>query len=96
MSQLKGKRALVTGGSGFIGSHLTRRLLKEGAGVRLNRVTAYKWLELASSQTADENIQGRASTVRRLMALEMTRAEVAEGQRLAVAWNPEPDTKPLS
>ena len=35
MSQLKGKRALVTGGSGFIGSHLTRRLLKEGADVAI-------------------------------------------------------------
>ena len=68
------------------------RLLKEGAGVRLNRVTAYKWLELAASQTADENIHGRASTVRRLMALEMTPAEVAEGQRLAAAWHSAPGT----
>ena len=68
------------------------RLLKEGVGVRLNRVTAYKWLELAASQTADENIQSRASTVRRLMALEMTPVEVAEGQRLAAAWNSALDT----
>ena len=68
------------------------RLLKEGVGVRLNRVTAYKWLELAASQTADENIQSRASTVRRLMALEMTPVEVAEGQRLAAAWSSALDT----
>lgn len=33
MSGLRGRRVLVTGGSGFIGSHLTRRLVREGAEV---------------------------------------------------------------
>jgi len=33
MSKLAGRRVLVTGGSGFIGSHLTRRLVAEGAEV---------------------------------------------------------------
>ncbi|MBU2637745.1 MAG: GDP-mannose 4,6-dehydratase [Nanoarchaeota archaeon] len=33
MGKLKGKRVLVTGVSGFIGSHLAARLLKEGASV---------------------------------------------------------------
>ncbi len=31
MKQLKGIEVLITGGSGFIGSHLTRRLIEEGA-----------------------------------------------------------------
>ena len=35
MSQLKGKKILVTGGSGFIASHLTRRLVSLGADVTI-------------------------------------------------------------
>jgi len=35
MSRLKDKKILVTGGSGFIGSHLTRRLYREGADVAI-------------------------------------------------------------
>lgn len=35
MKQLKGIEVLITGGNGFIGSHLTRRLVKEGSIVSL-------------------------------------------------------------
>ena len=39
MATLKNKRILITGGSGFIASHLTRRLVKEGAEVAI--ITKY-------------------------------------------------------
>jgi NAD dependent epimerase/dehydratase len=45
----QGKRVLVTGGEGFIGSHLTERLVREGASVRVlalyNPFGHYGWLD---------------------------------------------------
>jgi NAD dependent epimerase/dehydratase len=47
--QWNGKKVLVTGGEGFIGSHLTERLVREGADVRVlalyNPFGRYGWLE---------------------------------------------------
>lgn len=53
MSQLSGARVLVTGADGFIGSHLTERLMREGADVRTvciyNSNGSFGWLDELSA-----------------------------------------------
>lgn len=52
-----GKRVLVTGGEGFIGSHLVERLVAEGASVRVlalyNPFGSYGWLDPAVHTTVE-------------------------------------------
>lgn len=56
MGQFDGKKVLVTGSAGFIGSHLTERLVREGASVRAfyhyNSMGRRGWLE--NSEVADD------------------------------------------
>jgi NAD dependent epimerase/dehydratase len=57
VSALAGRRVLVTGADGFIGSHLTERLVAEGARVRAlclyNSDGSHGWLDDASDEVAD-------------------------------------------
>lgn len=55
MNGLRGKKVLVTGADGFIGSHLTERLVVEGASVRAmclyNSQGSWGWLDDAEPET---------------------------------------------
>jgi len=54
---LKNKKVLVTGADGFIGSHLTERLVREGidtkAFVYYNSFNSYGWLDTSSKEVLD-------------------------------------------
>lgn len=56
MTSLAGRKVLVTGADGFIGSHLTERLVAEGADVRAfcfyNSNSSWGWLDQAAPDTA--------------------------------------------
>jgi NAD dependent epimerase/dehydratase len=55
---LKNKKILITGADGFIGSHLTERLLEEGCHVRAfvnyNSFNSWGWLDTFSKDTLDK------------------------------------------
>src|SRR5688572_3055139 len=64
---LKGKKILVTGADGFIGSHLTERLLEEGCKVKAfvyyNSFNSWGWLDTLSKEQL-KNIEIFAGDIR--------------------------------
>ncbi len=56
--ELKGKKVLVTGADGFIGSHLVERLLEEGCNVKAfvyyNSFGSWGWLDKINSELQQE------------------------------------------
>jgi nucleoside-diphosphate-sugar epimerase len=56
---LKNKKVLVTGSDGFIGSHLTETLLKEGCRVKAfvyyNSFNSLGWLDTFPKRELDEH-----------------------------------------
>ncbi len=65
--ELKNKKILITGADGFIGSHLTEKLIKKGykvkAFVYYNSFNSWGWLD-HSSETIKENIEIFAGDIR--------------------------------
>ena len=65
MAELRGKKVLVTGAAGFIGSHLAERLVALGADVRAfvhyNSLGSKGWLDESASASSSSSRQiGRA------------------------------------
>ncbi len=65
--ELKNKKVLITGADGFIGSHLTERLLKEGCKVKAfvyyNSFNSWGWLDSLSKEQL-QNIEIFAGDIR--------------------------------
>jgi UDP-glucose 4-epimerase len=70
MTQLKGKNILVTGGAGFIGFHLTKKLTDLGANVTIYDDLSSGKMENVKDVPKAQFIQGNILDVKKLLSLE--------------------------
>jgi UDP-glucose 4-epimerase len=69
MTQLKGKKILVTGGAGFIGFHLTKKLIELGANVTIYDNLSSGKIENAKDNPKAEFIKGDILDLKNLLTL---------------------------
>ena len=58
----------------------------EGNAVAQDNVQAFKWFAVAAARLEDQELRGEARMLRDVAALNMTRAEIADAERLAQSW----------
>lgn len=71
MKDIKGKKILVTGGAGFIGFHLTRRLLDLGADVTIYDNLSSGKMENVTDNPKAKFVKGDILDLKRLFSLEV-------------------------
>jgi uncharacterized protein len=60
----------------------------KGHGVPQNAILSYKWLDLAAAHASSKRERDYHIRLRNAVASKMSAEQIAEGQRLALAWSP--------
>ena len=68
-------------------------MYSKGQGVPQDYVEAHKWYNLSAARATEKETRDMATGNRDIVAAKMTPAQVAEAQKLAREWKPEPSKK---